>query len=59
MGVKVSVTIEGDSKNNNSTINSWFKSLDDSKFTEWIEKIKALESPKPKESVVGFITDKK
>ncbi len=42
-GVRVTITIEGDSKDDDSRITAWFKSLDSDEFKLWVEKVKTLQ----------------
>lgn len=57
MGVKVQVTIESSgSKDSDSVISAWFKSIECQEFQEWIAKVGSLESyTKSSKKIKGFL----
>lgn len=59
--IKVEITIESPrSKDSDSIISAWFKTIDCQEFNEWLEKIKSLERFNcEKKSTMGFIEKEK
>lgn len=57
MGVKVQITIESSgSKDSDSVISAWFKSIECQEFQEWIAKVGSLEPyTKPTKKIKGFL----